>query len=128
MSPEGQTRTCEAGAGGPRIGLATLTARLALELDALAALAEALDSRMGTLIETGALRDPRYGVQDLDRLRQIAGDLATVQRRLADAVPHDVTVPLAPTLARLQLGAMAHRLRTGTLDDDEDGGAGVELF
>ena len=121
-------RSCEIGAGGERIGLATLTARIALELDALAALAEALDGRVGTLIEAGALRDPRYGVQDLDRLRQIAGDLATVQRRLADAVPHEVTVPLTPTLARLQLGAMAHRLRTGMLDGDEDGTAGVELF
>ncbi|MGY6412195.1 MAG: hypothetical protein ACXIUV_14375 [Alkalilacustris sp.] len=127
MSRDGPLRACEV-AREERIGLATLTARIALELDALAALADALDARMGTLIETGALRDPRYGVQDLDRLRQIAGDLATVQRRLADAVPHDVQVPVAPTLSRLQLGAMAHRLRTGMLDGDEDGSAGVELF
>ena len=110
-----------------RISLATLTARIAMELDALATLAEALDGRVGALIETGTLRDPRYGVQDLDRLRQMAGDLATVQRRLADSVPHDLTVPLAPTLSRLQLGAMAHRLRTGTAEGGQ-GGEGVELF
>lgn len=110
-----------------RIRLATLTARIAMELDALAALAEALDGRVGSLIEGGALRDPRYGVQDLDRLRQMAGDLAVVQRRLADQVPHELTVPLSPTLSRLQLGAMAHRLRTGTTDGG-DAADGVELF
>ena len=103
---------------GPTVGLATLAARLAVEMDALADLAARLDARMGALVEdTSVLRDPRDGVQDLDRLRQMAADLALVQRRLADTVPGDLRLPVAALVSRLQVGALAHRLRTGTCPD-----------
>lgn len=124
MSPEG-LRPAADGAGA--VALPLLAARMAAELDALASLAERLDSQFGALLEGGALNDPRYGLQDLDRLRQTAADLALVQRRLADALPHDLTVPIAPTVARLQLGDLAQRLRNGTSPQPETGG-GVEFF
>ncbi|MGY6632936.1 MAG: hypothetical protein ACXIU8_04250 [Alkalilacustris sp.] len=110
------------------VRLSTLTARLGAEMDALAELAASLDSQIGALLEGGGpLRDPRVGVQDLDRLRQWATDLATVQRRLADRVPHDLTLPVDPLVSRLQLGALAQRLRSGACDGRDDGGA-VEFF
>ena len=119
----------DAGAGDPEaVRLSTLAARIGAEMDALAALAAALDCQIGAALEeSGPLGDPRIGVQDLDRLRQWASDLAMVQRRLADCLPSHVMVPVDPLVARLQLGAVAHRLRTGRCDGTDDGG-GVDLF
>lgn len=119
MSPDG-------GVGGGMVGLATLTARIGAEMEALAALAAALDGCVGGALEDGA-RPGAPQMQELDRLRQWASDLAAVQRRLADCVPPDVAVPVEPLLVRLQLGALAHRLRTGACDG-ADGGDGVEFF
>ncbi len=127
MSLDGNGRPRDRRPEPERVGLATLTARIALELDALAALAEALDGRLAHTGDADALRDPRYGAQDLDRLRRIAGDLATVQRRLADVLSDEVSVPIAPTLGRLQLGGMAHRLRTGSVNDGGDTPGGEPL-
>ncbi|MBK5928072.1 hypothetical protein [Rhodobaculum claviforme] len=118
MSPE---------VAGGAVGLATLVARIGAEMDALAALAAALDAGIGATLDGGVARDACASVQDLDRLRQWASDLAMVQRRLADCVPADVAVPVDPLLVRLQLGALVQRLRTGTCDG-ADAAGGVEIF
>lgn len=91
--------------------LDVLLSRLAGELDGLARIAAALDADIGRL---AARPDPaalRRRMQDLDLLRQMASDLAIVQRHVAELMPVGLALPVDAALARLQLGDVAARLR-----------------
>jgi hypothetical protein len=106
-----------------------LLARLAVELEGLARIAAALDADIGAL---AARPDPaglRRRMQDLDLLRQMASDLAVVQRHVAELMPAGLALPVAETLGRLQLGALASRLRSGAQPPGPGSGeGGVDLF
>jgi hypothetical protein len=108
---------CSTADGGPAAdpALDVLLARLAGELEGLARIAAALDADIGSL---AARPDPaalRRRMQDLDLLRQMASDLAIVQRHVAELMPVGLALPVDAALDRLQLGEVAARLRGGSV-------------
>jgi hypothetical protein len=123
------------GPQGDRAGdaaLDVLLARLAGELEGLARIAAALDADIGAL---AARPDPaalRRRMQDLDLLRQMASDLALVQRHVAELMPAGLALPVEAALDRLQLGDVAMRLRIGGMDPGRSAtvprDGGVDLF
>ncbi len=92
-----------------------LLARLAGELEGLARIAAALDADIGLLAGRPDPAALRRRMQDLDLLRQMASDLAVVQRHVAELMPTGLALPLDETLGRLQLGEVALRLRSGAV-------------
>lgn len=106
-------------------------ARLENELAALALLAADLDTAIGAAAD--ARRDAGAGtrrtLQEADRLRQTAEDLAVFTRALSAEVPADLRIRLDPARAPMQLGQLAARLHghsPAEATEAEDGG--IQLF